>query len=127
MAIDVSAEEERITEAVKSTTTVATTIDAEDAFHQDQSRKRKTCDFAANRKIHEIPLFSVHNNVHHVPFVSKMARLNSECSDSALQANCVVGQKWRCIREDGQWRKHKCKFDVSEHLCEKKSTKVLID
>lgn len=42
-----------------------------------------------------------------------MARLNSECSDAALQQNCVVGQKWRCVNEGGRWRKHKCKFHVS--------------
>lgn len=53
------------------------------------------------------------NNLPVVPFASKMARLNSECSDPALQTNCIEGQKWRCINEDGQWRKHKCKFHVS--------------
>lgn len=42
-----------------------------------------------------------------------MARLNSECSNPALQVNCLPGQKWRCIHEDGQWRKQKCKFHVS--------------
>lgn len=53
------------------------------------------------------------NNLPMTPFLSKMARLNSECSDPALQANCLPGQKWRCIHEDGQWRKQKCKFHVS--------------
>lgn len=41
-----------------------------------------------------------------------MARLNTECADPGLHQNCVAGQKWRCISEDGRWRKHKCKFHV---------------
>lgn len=53
------------------------------------------------------------NDLPLTPYVSKMARLNSECSSPAMQTNCVEGQKWRCIFEDGQWRKHKCKFHVS--------------
>lgn len=43
----------------------------------------------------------------------KMARLNMECSNKSMQENCVEGQKWHCINEDGRWRKHKCKFYVS--------------
>lgn len=54
----------------------------------------------------------IDNNLPLTSFKSKMARLNSECSDPLLQANCLPGQKWRCINEDGQWRKHKCKFHV---------------
>lgn len=46
-------------------------------------------------------------------FPSKVARINSECEDAALHENCVPGQKWKCINEDGRWRKHKCKFHVS--------------
>lgn len=53
------------------------------------------------------------NNLPFGSFVSKTARLNSECSNPNLQENCIVGQKWRCYYEDGQWRKHKCKFHVS--------------
>lgn len=64
--------------------------------------------------IHLLAQFQLDNNLPLTPFVTKMARLNSECSDPALQSNCVAGQKWRCIKEDGQWRKHKCKFHVSE-------------
>lgn len=56
------------------------------------------------------------NNLPITPFLSKMARLNLECADAALQANCSPGQKWRCIYEDGQWRKQKCKFHVSSHF-----------
>lgn len=48
-----------------------------------------------------------------VNFPSKLARINSECSDPSLQADCVPGQKWKCINEEGRWRKHKCKFHVS--------------
>lgn len=53
------------------------------------------------------------NNLPMAPYLSKIARLNTECSDPALLSNCVSGQKWRCINEDGRWRKHKCKFHVS--------------
>lgn len=55
------------------------------------------------------------NNLPATPFLSKMARLNSECSNAALQTNCLPGQKWRCVNEGGQWRKQKCKFHVSRH------------
>lgn len=57
------------------------------------------------------------NNLPFETFMSKSARLNSECSDPSLQENCIVGQKWRCFFEDGQWRKHKCKFHVSWPFC----------
>lgn len=56
------------------------------------------------------------NNLPVTPFLSKMARLNSECSNPALQTNCLLGQKWRCVNENGQWRKQKCKFHVSRHF-----------
>ncbi|XP_065075177.1 extracellular sulfatase SULF-1 homolog [Ochlerotatus camptorhynchus] len=54
------------------------------------------------------------------PFRSKMERLNNECSNPTLQQNCVAGQKWRCINEDGRWRRHKCKFhlQLQSHLAE---------
>lgn len=34
--------------------------------------------------------------------------------------DCIAGQKWKCINEDGRWRKHKCKFhrEVQNHLAE---------
>jgi Sulfatase protein len=37
-----------------------------------------------------------------------------------LQQDCVVGQKWKCINDEGRWRKHKCKFhkEVQDHLAE---------
>lgn len=54
------------------------------------------------------------------PYRSKMERLNNECSNPTLQQNCVPGQKWRCINEDGRWRRHKCKFhlQLQNHLAE---------
>lgn len=54
---------------------------------------------------------AMESNLFHSPFYkSKSDRLNLECSDSFLQQNCVPGQKWRCVNENGRWRKHKCKF-----------------
>uniref|UniRef100_A0A182QDS4 Extracellular sulfatase SULF-1 homolog n=1 Tax=Anopheles farauti TaxID=69004 RepID=A0A182QDS4_9DIPT len=57
---------------------------------------------------------------HLTPFRTKMDRLNTECSNPALQQNCVPGQKWQCTSEDGRWRKHKCKFhgQLQQHLAE---------
>lgn len=54
------------------------------------------------------------------PYQSKLARLNVECADPSLLQDCVAGQKWKCINEDGRWRKHKCKFhrEVQQHLAE---------
>uniref|UniRef100_A0A1Q3F3V4 Putative sulfatase n=1 Tax=Culex tarsalis TaxID=7177 RepID=A0A1Q3F3V4_CULTA len=54
------------------------------------------------------------------PYRSKMERLNNECSNPAMQQNCVPGQKWRCVSEDGRWRRHKCKFhlQLQNHLAE---------
>jgi extracellular sulfatase Sulf len=54
------------------------------------------------------------------PYQSKIARLNVECADPTLLQNCVAGQKWKCINDDGRWRKHKCKFhkEVQDHLQE---------
>lgn len=54
------------------------------------------------------------------PYQSKIARLNVECSDPALLQDCSAGQKWKCINEEGRWRKHKCKFhrEVQNHLAE---------
>ncbi|XP_075146298.1 extracellular sulfatase Sulf1 [Haematobia irritans] len=60
------------------------------------------------------------NNLPLTPYVTKMMRLNSECSDPTLLANCRAGQKWKCVNENGRWRKHKCKFHVQlqHHLAE---------
>lgn len=55
------------------------------------------------------------NNLPMAPYMTKMMRLNSECSDPALLENCRPGQKWKCVNEDGRWRKHKCKFHVSDN------------
>lgn len=53
-------------------------------------------------------------------YQSKLARLNIECADTSLLQDCLPGQKWKCINEDGRWRKHKCKFhkEVQDHLAE---------
>uniref|UniRef100_A0A182W0M8 Extracellular sulfatase SULF-1 homolog n=1 Tax=Anopheles minimus TaxID=112268 RepID=A0A182W0M8_9DIPT len=61
-----------------------------------------------------------HLDNHLTPFRTKMDRLNTECSNPALQQNCVPGQKWQCTSEDGRWRKHKCKFhgQLQQHLAE---------
>lgn len=52
------------------------------------------------------------------PFKSKVDRLNVECSDPHLLQNCIAGQKWHCVNENGRWRKHKCKFhaQLQSHL-----------
>lgn len=54
------------------------------------------------------------------PYQSKLARLNVECADRTLLQDCIAGQKWKCINEEGRWRKHKCKFhrEVQNHLAE---------
>lgn len=54
------------------------------------------------------------------PYQSKLERLNVECADASLLQDCISGQKWKCINEDGRWRKHKCKFhrEVQNHLAE---------
>lgn len=55
------------------------------------------------------------------PYQTKLARISVECTtDPSLLHDCVVGQKWKCINEDGRWRKHKCKFyrEVQNHLAE---------
>jgi len=54
------------------------------------------------------------NDLPLAPYITKMMRLNSECSDPALLKNCLPGQKWKCVNEEGRWRKHKCKFHVSD-------------
>lgn len=56
--------------------------------------------------------------VHANNFPSKLARINSECTDPTLHEDCVPGQKWKCINEDGRWRKHKCKFHVRRDVCQ---------
>lgn len=67
----------------------------------------------------------VHQNLHPMdnnlpPYQSKLARLNVECSEPELLQDCLPNQKWKCINEDGRWRKHKCKFhrEVQHHLAE---------
>lgn len=52
------------------------------------------------------------------PYKSKVDRLNIECSDPELLQNCIPGQKWHCVNENGRWRKHKCKFhaQLQSHL-----------
>ncbi|XP_016926500.4 extracellular sulfatase SULF-1 homolog [Drosophila suzukii] len=56
------------------------------------------------------------NDLPLAPYITKMMRLNSECSDPALLKNCLPGQKWKCVNEEGRWRKHKCKFHLQlEH------------
>ncbi|XP_058445982.1 extracellular sulfatase SULF-1 homolog [Malaya genurostris] len=63
---------------------------------------------------------SLDNSLPMTPFRSKMERLNNECSNPSVQQNCVPGQKWRCVSEDGRWRRHKCKFhlQLQNHLAE---------
>ncbi|XP_063703025.1 extracellular sulfatase SULF-1 homolog isoform X2 [Culicoides brevitarsis] len=58
------------------------------------------------------------NNLPMTPFKSKVDRLNIECSDPHLLQNCIPGQKWHCVNENGRWRKHKCKFhaQLQSHL-----------
>lgn len=57
--------------------------------------------------------FQQNNDLPLAPYITKMMRLNSECSDPALLKNCLPGQKWKCVNEEGRWRKHKCKFHVN--------------
>ncbi|EDW44888.1 extracellular sulfatase SULF-1 homolog [Drosophila sechellia] len=60
--------------------------------------------------------FQQNNDLPLAPYITKMMRLNSECSDPALLKNCLPGQKWKCVNEEGRWRKHKCKFHLQlEH------------
>ncbi|XP_037955272.1 extracellular sulfatase SULF-1 homolog [Teleopsis dalmanni] len=60
------------------------------------------------------------NNLPMAPYMTKMMRLNSECSNPALLENCRPDQKWKCVNEGGRWRKHKCKFhlQLQHHLAE---------
>ncbi|XP_058975403.1 extracellular sulfatase SULF-1 homolog isoform X2 [Musca domestica] len=60
------------------------------------------------------------NNLPLTPYTTKMMRLNSECSDPSLLEDCRAGQKWKCVNENGRWRKHKCKFhlQLQHHLAE---------
>ncbi|XP_061398755.1 extracellular sulfatase SULF-1 homolog [Musca vetustissima] len=60
------------------------------------------------------------NNLPLTPYNTKMMRLNSECSDPSLLEDCRAGQKWKCVNENGRWRKHKCKFhlQLQHHLAE---------
>ncbi|XP_065333693.1 extracellular sulfatase SULF-1 homolog isoform X2 [Cloeon dipterum] len=43
------------------------------------------------------------------PSMSKTDRLNKECKSPVLQAPCQPRQKWYCVKDNGRWRKHKCK------------------
>ena len=60
------------------------------------------------------------NNLPLAPYKSKLAKLNIECSDPYLLQDCVEGQKWKCVNDNGRWRKHKCKFHVQlqNHLAQ---------
>uniref|UniRef100_A0A1A9WPE5 Sulfatase N-terminal domain-containing protein n=1 Tax=Glossina brevipalpis TaxID=37001 RepID=A0A1A9WPE5_9MUSC len=69
-----------------------------------------------DEEIHQQDQFD--NNLPPTRYITKMMRLNSECSDPTLLENCRPGQKWKCINENGRWRKHKCKFhlQLQHHL-----------
>lgn len=60
------------------------------------------------------------NNLPLAPYKSKLAKLNVECSDPYLLKDCIEGQKWKCVNDNGRWRKHKCKFHVQlqDHLAQ---------
>ncbi|KAG5677028.1 hypothetical protein PVAND_006815 [Polypedilum vanderplanki] len=94
---------------------IADNSDIDADIQQDQPKKilkkrRK------HREAHD--KVNYENNV--PPYQSKLARLNIECSDVTMLQDCVAGQKWKCINEEGRWRKHKCKFhrEVQDHLAE---------
>ncbi|XP_053978729.1 extracellular sulfatase SULF-1 homolog isoform X1 [Hylaeus volcanicus] len=62
------------------------------------------------------------NRVHpvHSSFNTKHERLAAECSRPEAQANCVLGQKWRCERDGHRWRRHKCKYAAPPQRMSKK-------
>nr|XP_033326025.1 extracellular sulfatase SULF-1 homolog isoform X2 [Megalopta genalis] len=62
------------------------------------------------------------NRVHpvHSTYSAKHERLAIECSRPEAQANCVMGQKWRCERDGNRWRRHKCKYAAPPRRISKK-------
>ncbi|GAB0093778.1 Extracellular sulfatase SULF-1 homolog [Sergentomyia squamirostris] len=95
--------------------------DEEDPFIEDKIEDEEVVGRLLENHSQETPQHDqLDNNLPVGPFLSKIARLNSECSDPNLHKDCVPGQKWRCVNEDGRWRKHKCKFHMQwqNHLAE---------
>uniref|UniRef100_A0A6B2EH51 Putative sulfatase n=1 Tax=Phlebotomus kandelakii TaxID=1109342 RepID=A0A6B2EH51_9DIPT len=95
--------------------------DDEDSFIEEKLEDEEVLARFADSQFEETPQHDqLDNNLPVGPFLSKIARLNSECSDPNLHKDCVPGQKWRCVNEDGRWRKHKCKFHMQwqNHLAE---------
>lgn len=41
---------------------------------------------------------------------NKLQRLAIECLKNDFELPCKPGQKWYCQKENGRWRKHKCKL-----------------
>ncbi|XP_055605693.1 extracellular sulfatase SULF-1 homolog, partial [Uranotaenia lowii] len=85
--------------------------------HEDYVIDHQEAQHFSVSEAHQDPL---DNHLPMTPYRSKMERLNSECSNPQVQQNCVPGQKWRCVNEDGRWRRHKCKFhlQLQNHLAE---------
>uniref|UniRef100_A0A1A9UF31 Sulfatase N-terminal domain-containing protein n=1 Tax=Glossina austeni TaxID=7395 RepID=A0A1A9UF31_GLOAU len=117
-----SREEEQFAEVEKDT-------DIEDDFDDDEIKVNQDDDLYTSTdvvddleteptddEIHQQDQFD--NNLPPTRYITKMMRLNSECSDPTLLENCRPGQKWKCINENGRWRKHKCKFhlQLQHHL-----------
>lgn len=101
--------------------------DIEDEFDDDEIKVNQDDDLytstdvvddletePTDEEIHQQDQFD--NNLPPTRYITKMMRLNSECSDPTLLENCRPGQKWKCINENGRWRKHKCKFHVRSHF-----------
>lgn len=80
-------------------------LDLEDAVSERMLEANSTVAGETNLLDNDVP----------VGAKSKVERINSECTDPTLHEDCLPGQKWKCINEDGRWRKHKCKFHVREH------------
>ncbi|KAH8294678.1 hypothetical protein KR018_001366, partial [Drosophila ironensis] len=88
----------------------ATAVEEEEAEAEDVAAEQ--LDELEDQEFHQQQI----NNLPLAPYVTKMMRLNSECSDPDLLKNCLPGQKWKCVNEEGRWRKHKCKFHLQiEH------------
>ncbi|KAI9579316.1 extracellular sulfatase SULF-1 homolog [Glossina fuscipes] len=117
-----SREEEQFAEVEKD-------ADIEDDFDDDEIKVNQDDDLytstdvvddhetePTDEEIHQQDQFD--NNLPPTRYITKMMRLNSECSDPTLLENCRPGQKWKCINENGRWRKHKCKFhlQLQHHL-----------
>ncbi|XP_015588020.1 extracellular sulfatase SULF-1 homolog isoform X2 [Cephus cinctus] len=56
-------------------------------------------------------------------FTSKHERLAIECSRPEVLKNCVPGQQWRCERDSGRWRRHKCRYVPSSLTPPSKASK----